>query len=112
MNRQRPISLAPRRQRLESCASSPSGTERTAAYAHRLFFVLWGAANAFMRSIHTRMPVILSPKHERAWLDEGAPLSDLFAILDSPRPGLTAYAVSPAVNRASVDEAQLIRTAA
>jgi putative SOS response-associated peptidase YedK len=56
-------------------------------------------ANAFMRTIHDRMPVILPPAARTRWLDDDARMDELAALL---RPcgddELDAYAVSTLVN--------------
>lgn len=58
------------------------------------------AANVLVAPIHHRMPVILSPEAETAWLDRHLTTpEDLIAWLTPYVPeGMEAYAVSPAVN--------------
>ena len=46
--------------------------------------ILTTAANSAIASLHDRMPVILSPEHEQAWLDTSTPRDDLHDLL---RPG-------------------------
>ncbi len=69
------------------------------------------APNAFMESIHNRMPAILLPGQEGAWLNpsEIKP-SDLQPLLQ-PYPGsdMTAHAVSSRVNSPSHDDASLVQ---
>lgn len=47
--------------------------------------------------VHRRMPVILSPEDESAWLDQGSPQEDLLDLC-APLPGLEVREVSEAVN--------------
>ncbi len=67
-------------------------------------------ANALVRPIHDRMPVILSPTDEARWLDPGLtrsePLQALLTPCD-PEP-MIAYPVSRRVNTPSQDDAGLI----
>jgi putative SOS response-associated peptidase YedK len=61
-------------------------------------------ANQAIAALHDRMPVILGPEHESAWLDTATPRGDLESILA----GLTAQRtalrpVGPAVNDARYD---------
>jgi putative SOS response-associated peptidase YedK len=59
--------------------------------------VLTRAAGEFMRTLHTREPVILPEKHYGAWLDETNP--DWRAVLvDSNEPRLRQYAVTTYLN--------------
>jgi putative SOS response-associated peptidase YedK len=62
------------------------------------------AARGPVRDLHDRMPVILSPADERAWLDPGTPPDDLHALLASADPSLVFRPVSRAVNDARHDE--------
>jgi len=64
------------------------------------FCLMTTAANSFMREIHTRMPVILSPEQEQDWLDpEITDSSETFPLLAPCEPELlTAYPVSALVN--------------
>lgn len=66
-------------------------------------------ADAFMRTIHLRMPVILRPDQEHTWLEAKTAVPELLALLRPARSGaLRAYEVSPAVNRAQRDTPDLI----
>ena len=61
-------------------------------------------ANAAVSALHDRMPVILAPEAETAWLDTGTPpgrLKELLTGLPAQRTALTA--VSTAVNDARYD---------
>ncbi len=67
--------------------------------------IITAAANEFMAPIHDRMPVILSPDAEPAWLDPGmsdpGALSELLTPYPSER--MSAYEVSGVVNSAAND---------
>ncbi len=65
----------------------------------RTFTILTCAPNDLMASIHNRMPVILRPEDEDAWLDpttQPATLQHLLAPYTASE--MAAYAVSPLVN--------------
>jgi putative SOS response-associated peptidase YedK len=66
------------------------------------FSIVTTSANAFMREIHDRMPVILGRSDEDAWLDPEIHEQDLLQKLLKPCPSswLTAIEVSPLVNAA------------
>ncbi|MBK1718674.1 SOS response-associated peptidase [Thiocystis violacea] len=67
-------------------------------------------ANALMRPIHDRMPVILAPEDHAFWLDPGtASRPALRALLRPCDPdALIAYPVSRRVNKATEDDPSLI----
>jgi len=66
--------------------------------------ILTVAANAAIAPLHDRMPVILAPDAEAAWLDPGTPLTELPDLLAPLAPDRTALrAVSTAVNDARYD---------
>lgn len=69
------------------------------------FAILTTRPNALVAPVHDRMPVILRPEDEAAWLDPARPFRALPAgWLDPPDPAaMEAYAVSTAVNRAGYD---------
>ena len=62
------------------------------------------------QTVHTRMPVLLQPAEGRRWLADAVPLSTLLSFL-RPYPAelIKAYQVSTLVNRASVDQPELIK---
>ncbi len=61
-------------------------------------------ANAAVSALHDRMPVILAPEAESAWLDTGTPANRLDAILTGLSAERTSLvAVSTAVNDARYD---------
>jgi putative SOS response-associated peptidase YedK len=66
--------------------------------------IITTAANAAVADLHDRMPVILAPEAERAWLDTSTPLRQLHEILaglPAERTALTP--VGPLVNDARYD---------
>ena len=66
--------------------------------------ILTTAANSAIASLHDRMPVILAPGAETAWLDVETPHELLPEILSGLPPEQTAMApVGPAVNDARYD---------
>ncbi|HMQ31497.1 MAG TPA: SOS response-associated peptidase [Chloroflexaceae bacterium] len=75
--------------------------------------ILTTAANALMRPLHDRMPVILAPEHYALWLDPGlrdaGPLQELLAPFPPDR--MVATPVSKAVNRATNEGPELLAPA-
>jgi len=66
--------------------------------------ILTTAANAAIADLHDRMPIILAPEHESAWLDTGTPEAALSEMLAGLPPSDTSVqAVSQAVNDARYD---------
>jgi putative SOS response-associated peptidase YedK len=66
--------------------------------------ILTRAANSAIAGLHDRMPVILDPSAEPAWLDLATPATELEEILAGLPADQTALApVSPAVNDARYD---------
>ncbi|MSR82597.1 MAG: SOS response-associated peptidase [Candidatus Latescibacteria bacterium] len=84
---------------------SPDGTQLLSCT------ILTTEANAFMATIHTRMPVILPPAAQEQWLDqEQQELETLLALLQPlATDGLAAHAVGRQVNAASFDEPSCIQ---
>lgn len=68
-------------------------------------------ANSDTRSVHERMPVILSPDHWDIWLDPEQQNTDTLEALLRPAPAgtLDAYPVSTAVNSPRNNQAELLR---
>ena len=68
-------------------------------------------ANALMRPIHHRMPVILNPNDYVRWLDPTTQdLSTLTSLLQSnPEEGMEVYPVSPLVNNPRNDNSLCIQ---
>ncbi len=66
-------------------------------------------ANALLAPIHDRMPAILAPQDWSRWLDPGAPLPQLGALLrPAPVEAMRAWPVSLAVSNARNEGAALI----
>jgi putative SOS response-associated peptidase YedK len=66
--------------------------------------IMTTAANSAIATLHDRMPIILDPGAEAAWLDSGTPRSELEQILSGLTPAKTALQpVGPAVNDARYD---------
>lgn len=71
--------------------------------------VLTTEPNALMGPIHNRMPVILDPKDEAAWLDpETSPTVRLELLRPCAPDEMEAFPVSRRVNSPAVDESTLI----
>jgi putative SOS response-associated peptidase YedK len=62
------------------------------------FTIITTSANDTMRPIHDRMPVILTPQGEGAWLDPKTPADALTALLKPYEGALETYTVSKLVN--------------
>ncbi len=66
-------------------------------------------ANARLRTIHHRMPVILAPEAYDLWLDPATPGAEAQALLrPAPSEWFTAYRVSPKINSPANDDPALI----
>lgn len=74
------------------------------------YTIITTAADASISYIHDRMPVILRPEHEEAWLSHDVTDPGEIEQLLSPRPGsdMRTYPVSKAVNNARTDRPDLI----
>ena len=70
------------------------------------FAILTTAANEIMQPIHERMPVILPLGHEKNWLPPNP--SGLFLFLPFPSELMTAYPVTPKINKASFNQPEAI----
>lgn len=73
--------------------------------------IITTAANELMRSIHDRMPVILSKADQRAWLDPANQDANKLVAFLKPYPAqeMQAYAVAPLVNSPRNNSAECIR---
>ncbi len=66
-------------------------------------------ANARLRTLHHRMPVILAPDAYDLWLDPATPGAQVQALLrPAPSEWFTAYRVSPKINSPANDDPALI----
>jgi putative SOS response-associated peptidase YedK len=77
----------------------------------RTFAILTTEANAAMRPVHDRMPVILTRQGESAWLSLQTPAPVVEALLKPWSGELETYAVSPLVNSPRNDAPELIEPA-
>ncbi len=78
--------------------------------AIRSFTIITTSANGLTAPIHNRMPAILRPEHEAAWLDPATDALDLHEmLLPYPDDAMRVYAVSKSINTPSNDTADLIR---
>lgn len=75
------------------------------------YTVITTEASPGIRSLHDRMPVILSKKDEEQWLDPGIKDTERLLSLLRPYPDtqISAYRVGPLVNSPGNDRAELIR---
>lgn len=73
------------------------------------YVILTTVANALMRPIHDRMPVILGRQELGAWLDRDRPGDDLLqALRPYPESAMQAYRVSTTVNNSKNEGRELI----
>lgn len=71
------------------------------------FTIVTTDANALLRPIHDRMPLLLDPADWKLWLDAQAPLARVAALLTTPDPaGFETYPVAMLVNSPAIDEAR------
>ncbi len=72
------------------------------------FAIITTSPNELMENIHTRMPVILGNKDEKAWLNETD--TDLLQSLLKPFPAkyMTAYSISKLVNSPKNDTPEIL----
>jgi putative SOS response-associated peptidase YedK len=78
------------------------------------FAIITTEPNELMRTIHTRMPVILSKDAEAEWINPDTAPEQALEILaqDIPATTMEAYEVSKNVNRPTYDKADLLLPAA
>lgn len=82
---------------------------RPGSEARYTFTILTADANADVRGIHDRMPVVIEPTDYAVWLDRGSPASAVRPLLrPSPDGSFTAHPVSTRVNAPSEDDPGLI----
>lgn len=74
------------------------------------FGLITGAANALVERFESRMPIILKPEDEAAWLDPDKRLGDVLPLLSPyPADAMTWWEVSPLVNNPRKEGRELIR---
>ena len=99
--------------RTASCSRSPGSGRRCARKGtddvlHSCAIVT-AEPNELIRPIHDRMPVILAPDREAAWLDPERPVDELLSLLvPAPTDALIAREVSDLVNDVREDGPRLI----
>lgn len=77
------------------------------------FTIITTEANALLRPLHGRMPVIVGADDHRTWLSPGAGAPALQALLRPfPDDELSFFEVSPRVNKVANDDASLIEPVA
>ena len=75
------------------------------------FTIITTAANAFMSSMHDRMPAILEPESVEAWCDPSAEKERASDLLGPAKDGvLDAHPVSRRVNKPANDEPSLVES--
>lgn len=90
----------------------PSGQPMEARRSLRTCSIVTTEANKTLHDIHPRMPVMLQPEEEAAWLSNDTPQSDLFELLHPlPVTATSKRPVSSAVNDAHNDTAQCLEDA-
>jgi len=73
------------------------------------FTLITQAANNFMSDIHDRMPAILLPEQEEAWLDMSIPATELVEMIQPyPDELMKAYPVSKRVGNVRENDKELI----
>lgn len=84
--------------------------ETVAGEIQHTFLILTTSPNEKVAEIHERMPVILSQKDEKKWLDSYSSEDELKAmLLPYSADMMLSYTVSPLVNSVSNDSPSLIR---
>ena len=74
------------------------------------FAIIPTDANELVAPIHNRLPVMLQPLEEHAWLAIDKPLGELLSYLRPyPAAAMRAYQVSTLVNSAAIDQPELIK---
>lgn len=72
------------------------------------FSIITTAANAFMQTLHSRMPVILPQHHEKTWLNSTDKEEILQLLSPCPSEWLEAYPVSKLVNSPANENEKII----
>jgi putative SOS response-associated peptidase YedK len=70
--------------------------------------ILTSEANALLKSVHDRMPVIIPPDAYEQWLDPAAPDAELLIAPYSDQP-MTYWPISTRVNSVKNDDAEVIK---
>jgi len=109
-----PFYIHPTDQEIFSFAGLWSRWNAPGGEAMETFTILTTAANAYMEKIHHRMPCILRPEDEAAWLDnEVTDIAAAKALLTQyPSEKLATHPVSTAVNKVTNEGEALVRPVA
>jgi putative SOS response-associated peptidase YedK len=76
----------------------------------RSFTIITGKANAAVKKVHSRMPVILLEENEQHWLDDSLNISEAAKLLRTfPARRMDFYEVSELVNNPQHDVAEVIQ---
>lgn len=76
----------------------------------RTFAIITTAPNALVEKVHNRMPAMLTPEAETAWLNTTSAREYLLSLLAPyPASAMRMYEISPRVNRATDDTPELIK---
>jgi putative SOS response-associated peptidase YedK len=77
---------------------------------NKMFAIITMDANELVRQVHNRMPVILRREAERQWLEDEVPPEKRLSLLTPyPQSAIKMYEVSRRVNRATVDQPDIIQ---
>lgn len=76
---------------------------------HKTYSIITTKPNDDVASIHDRMPVILDPDEEAAWLDEANRPEDLQPLLNPYQKKMEIYAIDAAVNNPANNNPNLIK---
>lgn len=81
--------------------------------AFHTFSIITTEANSLVKTLHDRMPLILSPENEASWLNKNTSEQELERIMQKPYALelLDFYSVSPRINSVDVDLPSLIQPA-
>src|SRR5262249_15781037 len=75
----------------------------------RTFAIITTASNALVEQVHNRMPAMLTPEAEKAWLNTTSSREQVLSLLAPyPASAMHMYEISPRVNRATEDTPELI----
>ena len=104
-----PFWMSPTEEGPISFAAIWESWERPGAEPKHTFAILTADANAEVRAIHDRMPVVIAPDDRSTWLDRGSDLDAVARLLHPPPDGsFRARRVSTRVNATAEDDEGLI----
>ncbi|MEM9873763.1 MAG: SOS response-associated peptidase [Myxococcota bacterium] len=100
-----PVAASPAAPSLAKAEDPSSGAEMPSRT--RTFTIITTEANALVRPLHDRMPVIIEPRDLDGWLD-GAPAAAGSLLAPSSPTRLRGTPASPRLNRAGVDDPSVL----